>query len=352
MPEDISKTSISRGGGKEPYIEYIRAFAALTVVLLHIVMTLPANYSVDELGVFTSIVFNCVYMPTKWAVPCFVMVSGALLLNPDKEINTEKIFKYISRMLLVLVLFGTCFALMEIVFSEKTISVSIIFRALLNVAEQKSWSHLWYIYVLISLYILTIPLKYAIQKMNRKELDYLVIALVLGNFVIPAINTLVGTEIYSFMILTEYTSYYLIGYWITTKKNIFGYKVILFGVAVTIVMCVTEAFSLRESGVVYELNHQAKDILTFVQSVSVFLFFREIFKDAKLGKMIVLLSSCSFAIYIIHPFWINMIYKVFKITPLSMPIGLGIIVLWIMVALLSIGSSMILKRIPIIKRII
>ena len=38
------------GKEKITYIEYIRVFAAVAVVFLHIVMTLPNNYSVAELG--------------------------------------------------------------------------------------------------------------------------------------------------------------------------------------------------------------------------------------------------------------------------------------------------------------
>ena len=71
---------------KVTYIEYIRVFAAVAVVFLHIVMTLPNNYSVAELGVFNYTVFSDCYMLVKWAVPCFIMVSGALLLNPQKRL--------------------------------------------------------------------------------------------------------------------------------------------------------------------------------------------------------------------------------------------------------------------------
>lgn len=45
-------------GAKLPYIEYIRVFAALAVVFLHIVMTLNNNYTVEELGVFNYTVFS------------------------------------------------------------------------------------------------------------------------------------------------------------------------------------------------------------------------------------------------------------------------------------------------------
>lgn len=337
---------------KKSYIEYLRALAAVTIVFLHIVMTLPANYSITELGILNSAVFNALYMPTKWAVPCFFMISGALLLDPKKRITIDKIWDYIKRMLWVLLIFGTGFALMELVFSEKTIKLTMLFKALLNVAEGKTWDHLWYLYVLIALYIITIPLKYVIERMPQKELRIFAAVLIIGNFIIPSINAIAGTEIKGFMIFNEYATYFILGYLLETSRCKIGKKVIIPAVAVTLVMVVTDVMCIYNNESVFVLNHQSKDILTLIQASCVFLFFKQCFSDKKCGTAIKAISNCSFAIYLIHPFWINLFYKAFKFTPLSMPIWGGVPVLFIMVFILSLGTAIILKRIPWIKRII
>ena len=348
---DIDKVNSQSSVGRESYIDYIRAFAAVTVVLLHIVMTLPANYTVEQLGVNNSIIFNGIYMPTKWAVPCFVMITGALLLRPEKNLEVTKICNYIRRMLCVLVLFGTSFALMELIYSERIIKIQMFLKAILNVLEQKSWSHLWYIYVLIGLYVVTIPLKCAIQKMKPKEFDLLIYVLIIGNFLVPTINTLAKTDIYTFMILSEYATYFLLGYWLTTKKNILGNYTLLIAIGISLVMIFLETLSLKYNKTVFELNHQSKDIMTMIQSISMFLFLKNVCEQRNHGKLISLFSNCSFGIYIMHPFWINIIYKGLKITPLSMPIGIGIVVLFIAVLILSVGTAYVLKRLPYLKEI-
>ena len=349
----VKADTVNKLNDKKVYIEYIRAFAAITVVLLHIVMTLPANYSVRELGELNSAIFNGVYMPTRWAVPCFVMVSGALLLDPKKNLPIEKIWKYIKRMLFVLLIFGTGFALMELVFSEKKVAITMLFKAMLNVAEGKSWSHLWYLYVLIALYIITIPLKYAVEKMSRKELNALLCTLIAGNFVIPFINAVVGTQIKELMILTEYATYYLLGYWLATSEWQPGKLIIVPAIIVTAIMITTDCWFIFNCGTVFELNHQSKDLLTLIQASSVFLFFKSCFVQKKeYGVTIRNICDCSFAIYIIHPFWINLLYKVFNFTPLSMPIWLGILVLFTIVFSLSFATAAVLKRVPFFKKIL
>ena len=66
---------------KKSYIEILRVIATLAVVLLHINMTLPANYTKTELGLFNYALFENMYMLVSWAVPVFFMISGALLLQ-------------------------------------------------------------------------------------------------------------------------------------------------------------------------------------------------------------------------------------------------------------------------------
>lgn len=343
------------GKEKITYIEYIRVFAAVAVVFLHIVMTLPNNYSVAELGVFNYTVFSDCYMLVKWAVPCFIMVSGALLLNPQKEITVKKTWKYILRMLEVLLTFGVVYALMELVFSEKTINAYMFLKAILNTLEGKTWDHMWYIYVLISIYIIMMPLKDFIRAQSRNTIRIFIIVLIAGNFIIPTINTIFGTNIKTLMPIGEYITYFLIGYYISTiskESSIYKKSIWISGGIATLAMIGLESYSLTVYGNTAVVNHMSGEILTLIQSVSVFMIVRILFENIEILRIAKTVSACSFGIYLIHPFWINLIYKVFDITPLSMPIGVGIVVLFVSVFLLSFCTTWILKKVPIINKII
>lgn len=85
----------------------------------------------------------------RWAVPCFIMMSGTLLLDPERKIDTNKVNRYIIRMLIVLVTFGFVFCIIETYVGDRSRSVShLILTSLVNLLEGKSWSHMWYIWLL------------------------------------------------------------------------------------------------------------------------------------------------------------------------------------------------------------
>lgn len=341
-------------GGKKSYIEFLRVIATFAVVFIHIVMTLVQNYSVQDLGVFNYVVFNDCYILVKWAVPCFIMISGALLLNPSKSIDLKKIWKYIFRMIGVLLTFGIVYSLIELVFEAKEFSFFMLFKAILNTAQGKSWSHMWYIYTLIGLYILTIPLKYVVEKCSEKGLEILVLVLIVGNFIIPTINSIFAIKIENYMLISEYVVYYLLGYYLSVTKRKFNYTAILLLIFSVLFMLLSETLSIYINIESFTLNHQTTNIFTLLLGGSLFALVKNIceYKNYQVGKFVNIISKNSFAIYLVHQFFINFLYKVLKITPLSFPIWLGIVVLFLAVLLLSLGASVVLRKIPGFKRLL
>ena len=51
----------------------------------------------------------------RWAVPVFFMMSGALILDPGREMPLRKVGRYIWRMAFILLTVGFAFCLMETV---------------------------------------------------------------------------------------------------------------------------------------------------------------------------------------------------------------------------------------------
>lgn len=342
-------------GEKQVYFEVLRALATFAVVFLHIVMTLVANYSVDEIGASNYAIFNGCYMLVKWAVPCFIMITGALLLNPLKTVDYSKIKGYVTRMLLILCTFGVVYSLMELVFSSHSFQIGYLLKAVLLTAEGKSWNHMWYVYLLIGLYLATLPLRYVVNQCSEKELKALFLLLIVGNCVIPTINSVFGIKLENFMLISEYCTYYIAGYYYSTLNKRFKYyQLILVSVLSVAVMIGTEVYSIMVNNTSYPMNHQATDIFTFLLSSAVFLLVKEICEDkkAKMTNVVKVVGKYSFAIYLIHPFFINLIYKVIGFTPLSINIWIGILVLYCVVAGLSFFAAVMIKKVPFIKKIV
>lgn len=193
------------------YIEWLRIVCAIAVVGIHITMTQPNNYSVAEIGTCNYLVLTSVYVLIQWAVPVFLMISGNLLLH-SHMMSFSKVKKMISRMTVVLLLFGSIFALLEQVFEKKTVELWMLPNSFFLTLQQKSWSHLWYLYVLIGIYVILMPLKKFVDNSSNREICVFTAILVIGNVIVPTINIVFETEIENYMLLTQYVTYVLLGY--------------------------------------------------------------------------------------------------------------------------------------------
>lgn len=116
-------------------IEYMRAIACLGVILIHIMKSAHDvfdNMTPEIYFICTSFVNNL-----RWCVPVFLMISGYLLLDPEKKIGLIKIKQYIIRIVIVLGIFGTGFAFIELISKKHSVCFTFIFRAFVNMLMGK-----------------------------------------------------------------------------------------------------------------------------------------------------------------------------------------------------------------------
>ena len=60
-------------------------------------------------------------------------------------------------------------------------------------------------------------------------------------------------------------------------------------------------------------------IFTMIQALSVFCLFKKYMDNIHVGRLAKSISRCSFGIYLVHPFFINLLYKMMNITPTNFP---------------------------------
>mgnify|MGYP003256142155 CR=1 FL=1 len=339
---------------KIEFFEWARAFGALAVILLHLFSSQLDNYSVSVIGEWRAVAYTTIQIAfTRWAVPVFLMISGALLLNKSKTLPYKKIWSYILRMLLVLLIFGYAFCITELVFHEKTVSVSIILTAFLNLLQGDSWSHMWYIYALIGLYILTPPLKAFVNASTKRELGIALIVLFIISSLIPTINTAAQIELTTFIELPVYVFYYLFGYYATNYLKLDG-KCIGLGVAALFVMLASTTFSIVCNDDSLSWMYANYNCFIALYSSFVFLLFKRLFsRPYENHRFIMLLSRYSFGIYIVHPLFINLIYKLSGLGSMvyTLPF-VSELMIYVLTLMLSLTLVWLLKRIPGIKKLL
>lgn len=90
------------------WADALRVLAMLSVVMLHCAV-LPVG--TETPGDTRFWVINLLDGGVRWGVPVFVMLSGAFLLDPKKEMNTRQWLSHVGRVALLTVFWGGVYAL-------------------------------------------------------------------------------------------------------------------------------------------------------------------------------------------------------------------------------------------------
>ena len=177
------------------YLSRIRVLASMAIVVLHTF----TMYGIVEKDVMTdteTYVTRVVPYLMMWAVPCFVMVSGVLLLDKKRNIPVSRLLtRYVLRMLAVLLLFTTLFFFLDLWMNKEAFTAEGISTILHKFAEDKSWAHLWYLYLLIGMYLLLPAYRAVAQNVSRGTMIYICIIYVIFLSVLPAVTKMTDQEL-------------------------------------------------------------------------------------------------------------------------------------------------------------
>ncbi len=200
------------------YIDVLRVFASVMVVAVHVAV----HYiGVFKVGSTPWMMLDFIIACTKFAVPVFFMLSGAVILSSQRE---EPYSQFIKRRLLkvaVPLLSYSVIAYLFFVFVKKTYDFGVIdfIRRFLG---GDIIGHLWYLYALIPFYFLFPIIRKFVRAVTQKELLIFIIIMFCINSILPFLNSLLklGTdfsiEYYSFNSAGAYLTYVIIGYYIHT----------------------------------------------------------------------------------------------------------------------------------------
>lgn len=336
------------------YLDILRIVATLAVLINHI--PLAAVHLFDKTATdWDRFFINSTVYIVHFAVPIFVMITGALLLQPQREINYRKVLtKYVWRMVMILATVGMAYSWMEIFFAEKHFAWIQIPTAIFNVVEGQTWKHMWYLYMLIGLYLVLPILKATVKELKERQLDYLLIILFLFVCVLPTIQTYTGFKLgIRFPICSEYIFYLLIGYRFSKDPHV-NIKLPIMSITGFVLLYICFGYIVYVKGYkeFIELSSSYKSPLLGFYSILIFILFKNIpYSNNDLSKYGKMLSRDSFGIYVFHMLWVNIIYKVLKVNPIDLGYWSFIPIL-ITVIFLSWATTIIFRKIPYIGKYI
>ena len=383
-------------GPRKQFLDVLRVLATCAVVLMHVLTGATDVTDASIMPEYRSLLLSVMDLVT-WCVPIFLLISGYLFLNPERTLTYPvMIKKYCRRIALAILLFGVPYAASELVVAERTFRIRMIPEALKMTLTGHTWSHMWYLYLILFLYLITPLLKKVLRVLPVWGVAAVMAVIFLGSSVAPFLNKVL--DVNSIPVLPDggvYFLYYLCGYLFAVRE-----------------VCVDKAESSGTSGKGMEAGLDTEPVRgkrignVWLMAAAV-LMMGMILSRTLAGFSIqmaynypftVLLAvllfaagwngggdgaalaarekdrihripwqeagALSFAVYLVHPVYVNLLYKFVKITPFTVleqcgvqSVAAGQVVLILLLAAfclvvlaLATATAWVLRKIPVLRK--
>lgn len=284
---------------REVWMDILRGISIFMVILIH--TPLPATESQISLSVY-----NYLSAP---AVGLFFMLSGALLL-PTKPESTKLFYlKRLSKVTIPLIVWSIFYVLID---SNKSLSL------LLMIPFKPVHGVLWFVYVLISLYLIAPIISPWLHSVSKKNLQ-LILLLWSITLLFPYLQTIIPDLYISkpsnagglllvnpIFYFSGYVGYFLLGYYLNKYPLKLQGRQFLLLIVTFFMICVIlpgivylYPSNVIENSIVY--NYLTINI-ALLSTIYFSIIQRISFQNFRINQIVVEFSKMSFGIYLIHIF--------------------------------------------------
>lgn len=338
--------------------DILRIIAAFAVVWLHVsaqrwTSTFP-SLEWEIRNVYDAFV--------RWSVPVFVMISGALFLDSSKTISLKRLYrKNVVRIVVAFLFWSVIYVVYSHLKKGQWDSIPFFIRLIIQGPV-----HFWFLKMLIGLYII-IPLLRTIVAKRRDEVYFLCLSLITV-FILPVIWKIVGyfnydlafflrktMESLGLNVALGYSGYFVLGHFLYNHQ--FGRRTRMMIYASGMISFVFVAF------ITHFLSHHVNraeiyfydnlTLFTLLEAAAVFVWITSSCHQvsASVRRFIILLSECSFGIYLVHYLLLDIISSRIPV-PSAWWLLLFIPVFSILVFALSYLVIRVLRSVPFMKRFV
>lgn len=351
-------------GPRKQFLDVLRVLATCAVVLMHVLTGATDVTDASIVPEYRSLLLSVMDLVT-WCVPIFLLISGYLFLNPERTLTYPvMIKKYCRRIALAILLFGVPYAASELVVAERTFRIRMIPEALKMTLMGHTWSHMWYLYLIFFLYLVTPLLKKVLRVLPVWGVAAVMAVIFLGSSVAPFLNKVL--DVNSIPVLPDggvYFLYYLCGYFFAVREVCVDKGRNVWLTAAVAVLALGMILSRTLAGFSIQMAYN----YPFTVLLAVLLFaagwngsikkYRIPWQEA---------GALSFAVYLVHPVYVNLLYKFVKITPFtvleqcgvqSVVAGQAVLILLLaafclVVLALATATAWMLRKIPVLRKFV
>jgi surface polysaccharide O-acyltransferase-like enzyme len=337
------------GSAKLLWANNLRALATIAVIVLHVASTISSLYPAISKPYFLTSIF--IDSSVRWGVPVFIMLSGSFALeNYDNRIRS--FFAKMFHRILLPFLFWSVVYLFFFSWKELTDPAKSIGQLLSFAGHQflsGTASHLWFVYVIVSMYLVFPVLSKWTKVATEKEYIYF---LVLWLFFLLIDPYLSAYDInFSYTFFTGFIGYIVLGNYLfkTTRKFNLLLLISLFLTGFLYTAIRTYFISIQEN----ETNELFMDNLSLnvcLMSFCVYLICKHgnYAPHSTWQRAVDIICRYSYGMYLSHLLILNIFLRLGLKFEFIHPI-ISIPLITITCLLISCGLIMVMKKIPVLK---
>lgn len=167
-------------------VDLVKTIAICGVLLIH-VSAGGLGGSVGSFQWLSSLFWGSV---SRAAVPLFLMASGALLLDPDREMTVKKLYtKNFPRLLAALLFWAACYKLFQLLAWGQLTAPALV-QAAKEVLLFQHEEHLYYLHIMLLVYAFLPITRLVARHADRRQVEYLLGLWFLLGIVYPSVKNL------------------------------------------------------------------------------------------------------------------------------------------------------------------
>ena len=342
------------------YFDYLRFIACLAVIGIHVAGkgTYILGNNIDSNPVIFSLaatIDSCL----RFAVPIFFMLSGALAFSKS-EMNIKEFYQQRAKRILIPLVFWGLFY--SFVFNRDWLIIEHFKQVLLG----NAFYHLWFLYAMIGLYLVTPVFYQFLKHSQKKDIEIILIVSFLLNSVLPIISSSYWVDLggsFSFNYLTGSIFYFLLGYYLLNYdlKYVNRPAVAVIGYilsSIIISVCTVKSSIEQQMHVTFYIN--TLWLLVIIQSTSLFVLFKSIAGHqeglmSKLSQWASSLGQYFMGIYLVHALILEVYQRIWVVNYQHVDVVTYVLHLVCGGMVVYFGSLFIVvifKKIPIIKEVV
>lgn len=347
--------------GRLAYVDLFRVFALVGVIVLHVALryldqSAPASAAYTASNLYSGL--------TRWCVPAFAMLSGALLLDPKKGSKVPAFALRLLRLVLCICLWSALYVLIELLLSGRALTVWGFLAEMEDALLGDSHGVLWFLYIILGFYILSPILRALVRGASRAELHYALILSFLVAMLLPTLLAFFPNETVSLYLdrlqlypVLGFFFYFIAGYYfrhytIGRVAEALIYVLGVIGVLFTIwgASLFSRWWSMTDS----LLFHSYLSPNVALTAVAFFVLFRYVLgvsDERGRSRGVTAAARCAFGTFLIHEIF-YILFAHLGLFSLPIPTALAI-PLWTAVLFLpSFALSWLLRSIPVVGKYI